>query len=416
VSLLVDVESYFKSIGIGRPKSDGVYAKQGLKRFGEAFERLQVVIAARANGADVDPYELKNSSLDLSLYVGGYHVSSVWREYASWLVNENVWPPSQVLDLGCENGVLSCFYAMLWPNAEIIGVDQSASAIAAARELANRLNLRNVCFEQRGAREFLDANAGRFQVIAATLVMHEFLAGKRAREPFTWNGDYTCIEDVAISEADHHAVKNLVSVRNALAAGGILISLDRSPHLASKWWFAQCLEQAGMKVSLSRSYVVECTGPSGVERFPLTVARREIETDTKTTPAEIVSLATFRQLTALNMRFEEDLADTFVRSIGPTEVMFEAVCEYLDGSGTRIVRLLRAPTLLLVHDFTNHGYRTVWIAPLVALAETLAQCDDLASQLEAFCVVQKSTTEAAELWLLRLDYQPDQECSAVKTK
>jgi hypothetical protein len=76
----VNVESYFKSIGVGRPKSDAVYVKQGLRRFGQAFEGLTSLIGARANGVDADPYELKNSSLDLSLYVGEYHVPSVWRE------------------------------------------------------------------------------------------------------------------------------------------------------------------------------------------------------------------------------------------------------------------------------------------------------------------------------------------------
>jgi hypothetical protein len=36
-SFMVNVESYFKSIGVGRPKSDAVYVKQGLKKFGKAF-------------------------------------------------------------------------------------------------------------------------------------------------------------------------------------------------------------------------------------------------------------------------------------------------------------------------------------------------------------------------------------------
>jgi hypothetical protein len=71
-----------------------------------------------------------------------------------------------------------------------------------------------------------------------------------------------------------------------------------------------------------------------------------------------VSLASFKELSALNMKFQEDLADTFVRSVGPTEIMFNAVCEFLDGSGTRTLQLLRAPTILVLHDFTNHGFRT----------------------------------------------------------
>src|SRR5262245_10436750 len=60
------VEDYFKSIGVRRPRSDAVYVMQGRKRFGKLFEELTFIIGARANGAAIDPYELKNSSLELS--------------------------------------------------------------------------------------------------------------------------------------------------------------------------------------------------------------------------------------------------------------------------------------------------------------------------------------------------------------
>lgn len=400
---MVNVESYFKSIGVGRPKSDAVYVKQGLKKFGKAFERITAVIGARADGADADPYELKNSSLDLSLHVGEHHASNVWREFASWLVNENLAPPSEVLDLGCENGVLTCLYATLWPEATIVGVERSAAAIEAARELGKRLGLRNVSFEHSDARRFLDANVGRFQIITATLVMHEFLAGTGGRKPFKWEDGYERIEDVTLSSVDLHSVETLKAVGRALTTDGMLISLDRSPTLASQWWYTQCLEEAGMKVSLSRSYRIDCSGPSGNERFPLTVARPVREPDRKTTAVEIVSLASFKELTALKMHFQDDLADVFLRSVGPTEIMFNAVCEYIDGSGTRTLQLLKAPSLLVVHDFTNRGFSAASVAPLVALPEMLSQCNELASQLEAHCVVERSVTEAAVSWLARMD-------------
>jgi cyclopropane fatty-acyl-phospholipid synthase-like methyltransferase len=57
-----------------------------------------------------------------------------------------------VLDLGCENGVLTCFYAILWPDEKVFGVKRSQAAVSAARELAKRLGLANVSFEQKGAR------------------------------------------------------------------------------------------------------------------------------------------------------------------------------------------------------------------------------------------------------------------------
>ena len=86
------------------------------------------------------------------------------------------------------------------------------------------------------------------------------------------------------------------------------------------------------------------------------MCRRDIG-EPKTSIEEIVSLATFSDLSTLKMSFREGVADTFVRSVGPTEMMFEAVCEYRDRSGIRTIRLLKAPTLLVLHDFTSHDFR-----------------------------------------------------------
>jgi hypothetical protein len=97
------VESYFRSIGIRRAKSQAVFEKLGRKRFGKTFEQLLFIVAQRESGVEIDPYEVKNSSLDLSLYVGEYHASGMWRGFASWLVRENLPAPSAVLDLGREN-------------------------------------------------------------------------------------------------------------------------------------------------------------------------------------------------------------------------------------------------------------------------------------------------------------------------
>ncbi len=190
------VEGYFKSIGIGRPKSRAVFERNGRKRFGKVFEELLYVLEQRASGVEIDPYEVKNSSLDLSLHVGEYASSNMWSEFATWLVRRNLPNPREVLDLGCENGVLTCFYTTLWPNATIVGVERSQAAVLAARELGKRLGLGNVSFEQADARHFVDAKPDRFQIILATHVMHELLKGTAMRKPFAWDGTYERIEDV----------------------------------------------------------------------------------------------------------------------------------------------------------------------------------------------------------------------------
>lgn len=226
------VENYFKSIGVRNPKSDAVYVKQGRKRFGKPFEDLTYVMGARADGAAIDPYELKNSSLELSLYVGEHHASLVWREFASWLVRANIDGASQVLDLGCENGVLTCFYGSLRPDAKVVGVERCGAAVAAARKLATSLGLSNVSFEHADIQNYLARSAGRFPIIMATLAMHEILKRAGAREPFQWEGECERIEAVVLTDADLYAIETLKAVGGVLTEDGLFISLDRSPYLS----------------------------------------------------------------------------------------------------------------------------------------------------------------------------------------
>jgi hypothetical protein len=105
----------------------------------------------------------------------------------------------------------------------------------------------------------------------------------------------------------------------------------------------------------------------------------------------------------MKMSFQEDLADAIVRSLGPTEIMFEAVCKYVDGSGTRTLRLMKTPTLLVLHDFTSRGFQAASVAPLVALPEVLQQCAAVTSELEAHGTVHGRVTQDGKRWLERLD-------------
>jgi SAM-dependent methyltransferase len=224
------------------------FVKKGRQRFGKLFDEMMSLIVARGDGIKLDPYDLKNSSLDLSLYIGEQYTSNTWRAFATWLLQENFEPPSRVLDLGCENGVLTCFLASMWPAAQIVGVDHSGPAIMAAKSLATRLNLKNVSFEQMDASQLLQAHPGQFSVIIATMVMHEFLKGPKSREPFQWDEEFERLEDIRLSQSDKHAVSVLKIVEKALTDTGYLITLNRSPTSTTTSWFTYSTNSAPVDV------------------------------------------------------------------------------------------------------------------------------------------------------------------------
>jgi SAM-dependent methyltransferase len=401
-----DVEKYFTTIGVGLPKSEAVFVKNGRKRFGRTFDQMVRVIEARADGSIEDPYEIKNSSLDLSLYAGEYYTSAIWRAFAQWLIREELPNPQSVLDLGCENGILTCLLASIWPGSKVVVIDRSEAAVVAARELAARLRLENVTFEKIDGLQFLTREVNKFSVITTTPSMHEILQLPNGREPFHWDEPYSSLEDVRLTSIDEPAIAVLEQVRNALAPSGLFISLDRSPTSATTWWYVQCLQEAGLSVSIRRSYKITAKARFGTEKLPIIVAERACEGGKKITPGEVLSLMSFQELAELAVVFEDDVADIFARGLGSTEVMFEATAEYEDDSGIRTLRLLRTATFLILHDFTNHGYVKASLAPLVALGDVIAQCQSIARDLEDNAIVTASITDAGKALLQRFGYSP----------
>jgi hypothetical protein len=105
------------------------------------------------------------------------------------------------------------------------------------------------------------------------------------------------------------------------------------------------------------------------------------------------------------IQFEGDLADLLIRSIGPTVVLVSAKCDYVDGSGIRTLKLLKAPAVLVLHDFTSRGFQAASIAPCVALPDVLGQCQTIVSDLEGLGAVEATLTSAGRSELLGLGVQ-----------
>ncbi|MFQ5991074.1 MAG: class I SAM-dependent methyltransferase [Nitrospiraceae bacterium] len=62
-------------------------------------------------------------------------------------IAERIADSQSVLDFGCGVGVLTTFYASLFPDRSFVGIDRSAASIAAAQERASALGLNNIKFK-----------------------------------------------------------------------------------------------------------------------------------------------------------------------------------------------------------------------------------------------------------------------------
>ena len=91
-----------------------------------------------------------------------------------WFVQIARKPPTTIVDVGCDNGVLTCFYALLFPESIVVGVDLHAEAVKCGTKLARMLKLVNVQFEQASIGEFVGThNRGFADLVTLTAIGEE---------------------------------------------------------------------------------------------------------------------------------------------------------------------------------------------------------------------------------------------------
>jgi SAM-dependent methyltransferase len=123
------------------------------------------------NGDDL--YDVKNLNLMLSLDVSNFS-TDLYKQYFDWFMKHPIREPKKILDLGCDNGLATCFYAMLFPDSEVIGIDINENGISCAQSLAKKLNLRNVSFLKMDFRNILEHfSRNSFDLITSLRSFHE---------------------------------------------------------------------------------------------------------------------------------------------------------------------------------------------------------------------------------------------------
>ena len=91
-------------------------------------------------------YTLMNADYKTAMAFAGIHDESFYRVACNWLASRSEYITGNVLDVGCNNGIISCFIAKFFPNCHVTGIDREPAGIAVAKELAQKLGLNNIDF------------------------------------------------------------------------------------------------------------------------------------------------------------------------------------------------------------------------------------------------------------------------------
>jgi len=187
-------------------------------------------------------YEYKNSSLEVSTLFSGLYEGDVYRRVCNWIQRNNDCFGKTILDVGCDNGIISCFLASSLPGCRIISTDRFSSASIIARKLAGKLELSNIEFRDVDIKNL--THDLKFDTIFSmrTIIENIDYSGYPAYARFSEKGKFygDRLSEYAGSLAAH--VKDT----------GNIISIERGekPDLLLGWLSA--MEKAGMAISQDR--------------------------------------------------------------------------------------------------------------------------------------------------------------------
>lgn len=263
------VESYLRSVGIRGYQPRKAFWERLTAKHGPIAKKVADAISAREEGHDVDVYSLKNNTLSLSIDVTSQYHNQMYSEFLSWFLRRKFPKPKSLLDVGCDNGILSCFYAMLYPEAEVVGIDRCERGIACACQLASMLELTNIRFEVRDLLNLEEASPDQsFDLIVSTAVFHEVL---NFPEEFP-EGRSGSIEGKKDELED--SVRIVADLAKLLEGQvGTFVSMERWGDAASLAWWIRVLNRAGLDVE--QSHLLRFYDMDGErERLPILLATR----------------------------------------------------------------------------------------------------------------------------------------------
>lgn len=239
------VKDYFRKIGLMRPFAEEEdYEECLLERFGNsAAEFLNTARATRQHGEAI--CALMSKSLDLALAVRSQFCGNRYETFLSWLATVNLWEPKTVLDVGCDIGVLTCFYALLFPEATITGIDHCPEAIACATRLVERLQLRNVEFQQADMLDLPDHLKGQ----TFDLVFSTFVASYSA-DPDASPRPARCVEEAVLQEPDPGKAQYARVLAELMTEDGVLVSFERNPFPVGLAQWLRVLCDAGICIPI----------------------------------------------------------------------------------------------------------------------------------------------------------------------
>lgn len=351
------IEDYLQKINLKSSSTtrnfwEKLYSKHNFS----VVKELESVVTERAladKTSSLDIYEIKNKNLELSIDFASYS-QDLYKKYFEWFANVKD-APRTILDIGCDNGIVTCFYAFLNPQAEIVGIDQSLYGIECAKKLAKKLELSNVKFI---AGEFCNIKNiypnNYFDYITSIRTFHEIIVIPEIRY---WAADEL---EIVIKDDDSSL---LLLVRDLLKdEQSKFISFERLPALGEYSWWIEIMRNAGLYVLWEEKQELQFHELGEIQTMPLFVASKTYQK--KILQQDIINFYLGEVCLNLNNKEFNDLeGEAAFINIKDKELISGVQINYSDGAGDFRMEIWHSASGLLLYQYSNVGYRKLTILP-----------------------------------------------------
>ena len=383
------IDQYFKKIGVGGSVKPEQFWRLLTKKFGKLADEFGDCVDARENGQKVDPYVLKNQTVEFANAIAAQFDVAKLRSTALWFLREQFQlNDKMVLEVGCDNGILLCMIATIFPDTKFVGIDPCEPAIKIARERAKFLQLTNIEFQVAKLETFVkESNQTVFDLILSVTVFHELLADGLFDLSKTIMSDSN--STFSIEEAESEFMPKCVEVNDLkvltqlLSADGKFISVDRwgTQYDLLKW--IRLNEKVGLCCSIPSSNMIRFKGSSGQpEILPLTVFYKGSKAPLLA--CDVLSFKAypgFVDVTAYHLIEDMMVAEMIYGALTKEEIYFHE-CVYNDGSGTERLTMGVANGLGYVYTTATTGFRRLVLIPSAVLYEKAHEMDEARGHAE----------------------------------
>lgn len=352
------IDRFFKSLGVPQLADYDELIEHLESRYGdERRAEIEEAFESRADGDYDSFYDFIYSDTDVSIQLAGMR-ANLYRTFFNWFESNFSALAGRILDVGCGNGIATCYLAKQFPKARFVGIDKSPAAIRCATELAQKAKVKNVEFQHSSFSEFSTKISDKFSMIVS-------LTGLSPDEIDFPVGDER--EAWAEKVASQAMNSDVVSLVQHLAPGGTFVSVDRCRTDTQKFAWLAALQNAGMTIDLLSSGEMTFTDLTGTETLPIIVGALG---STRMTSAELLSFCmddgvVFDRLSPGDRNL---LSEFLFASFANKQRVSGWRAAFYDGSGTCFYEIWRSGIFVLNYTHSTIGYRDLKIEPLYKLS------------------------------------------------